>query len=81
MILASTPSHCKRLPLRRQIYDDHAKEFFFFRSSDSEVSEFIKRKVYWLGFRVGGRNSEVWIADPYRRAIPGYHTDPHAADC
>jgi hypothetical protein len=31
----------------------------------SELEQFVSGKVYWLGFRREGRDSKVWIADPW----------------
>lgn len=33
--------------------------------SDAEVQQFIKRKVYWLGFREGDDKAGISISDPY----------------
>jgi hypothetical protein len=40
----------------------------------SEVEQFISGKVYWLGFRRGGRDAKVWIADPWDAQYLGVDT-------
>ena len=37
-------------------------------ASVDEIKEFLKAKVYWLAFKQGGKNIEVWIADPWDAA-------------
>jgi hypothetical protein len=37
-------------------------------ASFDEIKEFLKAKVYWLAFKQGGKNTEVWIADPWDAA-------------
>jgi hypothetical protein len=36
--------------------------------SDAAIREYLKRKVYWLGFREGDERTSVSIADPYDAA-------------
>jgi len=33
-----------------------------------EIREFLRAKVYWLAFKQGGKNTKVWIADPWDAA-------------
>jgi len=35
------------------------------------VKEFLKSKVYWLGFKQGGKDAVVWIDDPWDAAYLG----------
>jgi len=37
----------------------------------TDVSDFLKQKVLSMGFRSGGRDTEVWIADPWDAAYLG----------
>lgn len=40
-------------------------------ASDSAVKDYLKRKVYWLGFREGDERTQIGIADPYDLAYLG----------
>lgn len=44
-------------------YSFITKKIQFMTRPDAEVSEMLKRRVYWLGAH-GGREEVVWIADP-----------------
>jgi len=46
-------------------YDHKAKRVVFQRATDEQVAAFLKRKVYWLGFRRGTQATRVCIADLY----------------
>jgi len=46
-------------------YDYKARRFNFAKPSEEEIREFLKRKVYWLGFREGVKTTKVWVGDPY----------------
>jgi len=46
-------------------YDYEAKRFNFAHPNERDIGEFLKRKVYWLGFREGVKTTKVWIADPF----------------
>lgn len=63
--LGKHPSTLQPVSLTTADYDDDKNDFRFMNASDAEISEFIKRKVYWLGFRAGSQSSAVWVADPY----------------
>ena len=46
-------------------YDPKARKFVYHKATDEEIEGFLKRKVYWLGFRRGNQATKVCIADPY----------------
>jgi hypothetical protein len=46
-------------------YDYKTKRFVFQKATDDEIAAFLKRKVYWLGFRRGNQGTRVCIADSY----------------
>lgn len=59
------PQELQRVQVMSSDYDHKKRGFLFLNAQDSQISDFIKRKVYWLGFREGRQKTEVWIADPY----------------
>lgn len=46
-------------------YDYKSKKFVYHKATDEEIVEFLKRKVYWLGFKRGNQLTQVCIADLY----------------
>jgi TIR domain len=56
-------------------YDYKAKRFVYHRATEEEIAAFLKRKVYWLGFRRGNQATRVCIADPYDAAYLGVSTE------
>jgi hypothetical protein len=48
------------VPISSRHYSVKRKAFEFAHSSESELREFVERKIFWLG-----REAAVWIADPY----------------
>jgi hypothetical protein len=68
------PVDLQVVTIESSAYDYKAKGFVYHRASDEEVAEFLKRKVYWLGFRRGNQSTRVCIADPYDGAYLGVST-------
>ena len=52
-------------------YDYKTKRFVYQKATEEEIAGFLKRKVYWLGFRHGNQATRVCIADPYDAAYLG----------
>ena len=52
-------------------YDYKTKRFVYQTATEEEIAGFLKRKVYWLGFRHGNQATRVCIADPYDAAYLG----------
>lgn len=62
---ARHPTDLQEARITTADYDDSQKTFVFQKATEADIKEFIKRKVYWLGFRRLGKGGEVWIPDPY----------------
>lgn len=56
-------------------YDYKTKRFVYHRATDEEIADFLKRKVYWLGFRRGNQATSVCVADPYDAVYLGVSTE------
>ena len=56
-------------------YDYKAKRFVYYRATEEEITAFLKRKVYWLGFRRGNQATLVCTAAPYDAAYLGVSTE------
>jgi len=56
-------------------YDYKTKRFVYHKTSNEDASNFLRRKVYWLGFRRGNQATRVCIADPYDAAYLGVSTE------
>jgi hypothetical protein len=65
------PVDLQIVTIESSAYDYMAKRFVYNRPTDEEVAEFLKRKVYWLGFRRGNQATRVCIANPYDAAYLG----------
>lgn len=59
------PQELQRVTLSTADYDDGSRRFNFAMCDERSIKEFLKRKVYWLGFREGIATTQAWIADPY----------------
>jgi len=46
-------------------YDYKTKRFVFQKATDDQIAAFLKRKVYWVGFRRGSQGTRACIADSY----------------
>jgi hypothetical protein len=69
------PVDLQVVTIESSAYGYRAKRFLYHRASDEEIAEFLKRKVYWLGFRRGNQSTRVCIADPYDGAYLGVSTE------
>jgi hypothetical protein len=65
------PVDLQVVTIESSAYDYKAKRFVYHRATDEEIAEFLKRKVYWLGFRRGNQDTRVCIAAPYDAAYLG----------
>ncbi len=56
----------KRLPVpvTSRHYETRHRRWSFSSAGEEDIETFLKRKVYWMGMRLGGRDAAVWIADP-----------------
>ena len=52
-------------------YDYKTSKFVYQKATDDDIAGFLKRKVYWLGFRRGNQSTRVCVADPYDAAYLG----------
>ena len=59
------PTELQRLEALVDKYDGDKRKFIHPGASDSQIREFIKRKVYWLGFRARDKDAKVSIEDYY----------------
>jgi TIR domain len=59
------PAQLQVVMVESSDYDDKARRFVYHKATDEEIDSFLKRKVYWLGFRRGNQATRVCIADPY----------------
>lgn len=50
------------VPLSSRYYDFKKKQMAFHRATDEQLAAFLRRKVYWLGHKLGG--GEVRLAEP-----------------
>ena len=65
------PVDLQVVTIESSAYDYKAKRFVYHRATDEEIAEFLKRKVYWLGFRSGNQATRVCIANSYDAAYLG----------
>ncbi len=65
------PSDLQVVTIKSSDYDYKSKKFVYHKATDEEIAEFLKRKVYWLGFKRGNQSTRVCIADPYDAAYLG----------
>lgn len=56
----------KRLPVHvsSRHYDFKRQRLIFARADDEQLRDFLMRKAWWSAAR-GGRDSQIWITDPY----------------
>ena len=50
------------VPLSSRYYDFKKQQMTFHRASDEQLAVFLRRKVYWLGVKLGA--GEVFLAEP-----------------
>lgn len=62
------PSQLQVVAIQPADYDYKTKRFTYVKATDEQIRDFLKRKVYWLGFRRGIQSTRVCIADPYDAA-------------
>ena len=65
------PEQPQVVTIQSSDYDYKSKRFVYHRATDGEIADFLKRKVYRLGFRRGNQATRVCIADPYDAAYLG----------
>lgn len=59
------PSDLQIAVISSKIYESKPKRFHFANATDQEITDFLIRKVYWLGFKQGRKKTAVLIADPF----------------
>lgn len=59
------PTELQAVTIQSTDYDYKARRFVFNKSNDEDIERFLKRKVYWLGFRRGTQSTQVCVAHPY----------------
>jgi len=69
------PGDLQVVTIESSDYDYKSKKFVYHKATDEQIAEFLKRKVYWLGFRRGNQATHVCIADPYDAAYLGVSTE------
>jgi hypothetical protein len=69
------PEQIQPVTIASSDYDHKAKRFTYCRATEEEITDFLKRKVYWLGFRRGNQTTRVCIASPYDAAYLGVSTE------
>jgi hypothetical protein len=62
------------VPLSSRYYDFKKKQMTFHRATDEQVIAFLRRKVYWLGHKLGG--GEVRLAEPVDLEYLGTTSEP-----
>jgi hypothetical protein len=50
------------VPLSSRYYDFKKKQMAFHRATDEQLVAFLRRKVYWMGYKLGA--GEVRLAEP-----------------
>jgi len=69
------PAQLQVVTVESSDYDYKAKRFVYHKATEEEIDGFLRRKVYWLGFRRGNQATRVCLADPYDAAYLGVSTD------
>ena len=62
------------VPLSSRYYDFKNKKMTFHRATEEQLVAFLRRKVYWLGHKLGG--SEVRLAEPADLEYLGAASEP-----
>jgi class 3 adenylate cyclase len=58
------PKSLQEVSLSTSDYENQGR-FSFQKATDEEIRRFIIRKVYWLGFRDAGQNTQLLVSDAY----------------
>ncbi len=53
------------VPVSSRHYDFKNHKLIFTKATDAQIEDFLAKKVFWLGAKLGGPDARVWIADPY----------------
>ena len=69
------PAQLQVVTIESTDYDYKARRFVYHKATEEEIDGFLRRKVYWLGFRRGNQATRVCLADPYDAAYLGVSTD------
>jgi hypothetical protein len=69
------PVNLQVLTIESSDYDYKARRFVFQKATDEEIADFLRRKVYWLGFRRGNQATRMYIADSYDAEYLGVSSD------